>query len=74
MLGGQGQWAGMPRIDEVDEEGGRSYPVITGDYSDAAVWRSEPIRPGTPLSQPTPLFAKLDPAVAEEELARLGSG
>ena len=32
MLGGQGRWADMPRIDEVDEEGGRPYPVITGDY------------------------------------------
>ena len=71
MLGGQGQWAGLPRIDEVDEPGGRRYPVITGDYADAAVWESMPIRPGTPLSQPTPLFAKLDPALADEELARL---
>ncbi|HXP21692.1 MAG TPA: methionine--tRNA ligase [Streptosporangiaceae bacterium] len=74
MLGGDGQWAGMPRIDEVDEDGGRPYPVITGDYADQAVWRSAPIRPGTPLAAPTPLFAKLDPAVAEEELARLGLG
>jgi methionyl-tRNA synthetase len=71
MLGGQGQWAGLPRIEEVDEPGGRPYPVITGDYADAAVWWSLPIKPGTPLSQPTPLFAKLDPALAEAELARL---
>jgi methionyl-tRNA synthetase len=73
MLGGSGAWSGLPRIDQVDEDGGPSYPVITGDYRTAAHWASEPIRPGTPLATPTPLFAKLDPAVAEEEVARLGS-
>ena len=31
-----GAWAGMPRIDEVDEDGGPAYPVITGDYDAAA--------------------------------------
>ncbi|HEY2441502.1 MAG TPA: methionine--tRNA ligase [Streptosporangiaceae bacterium] len=71
MLGGQGEWSGMPRIDEVNEAGGPSYPVITGDYDVAARWESRPITPGTPLAAPTPLFAKLDPSVAEEELARL---
>ena len=74
MLGRQGEWAAMPRIDEVDEDGGRSYPVITGDYAGGPVWQSAPIVPGTPLAPPTPLFAKLDPAVADEELARLGQG
>jgi len=72
LLGGQGQWAAMPRIDEVDEVGGRSYPVITGHYVSPAAWGSAPIRPGIPLAAPTPLFAKLDPAVVDEELARLG--
>ncbi len=72
LLGGQGQWAGMPRIDEVDEVCGRSYPVITGHYVSPAAWGSAPIRPGIPLAAPTPLFAKLDPAVVDEELARLG--
>jgi methionyl-tRNA synthetase len=61
----------MPRIEQVDEDGAPSYPVITGDYRGAARWESSPIRPGTPLAPPTPLFAKLDPAVADEELARL---
>jgi methionyl-tRNA synthetase len=72
MLGGNGVWSGMPRIDEVDEDGGPAYPVITGDYSSAAArWESAPIRPGTPLAAPAPLFAKLDPSVVDEELARL---
>ena len=48
-----------------------SYPVITGDYDGAARWESAPIKPGTALQPPTPLFTKLDPAVADEELARL---
>jgi len=71
MLGGSGVWSPMPRIDEVSEDDGPAYPVITGDYPGAARWQSEPIRPGTPLQPPTPLFAKLDPGLAEEELARL---
>jgi methionyl-tRNA synthetase len=71
MLGGTGPWSGMPRIDEVREDDGPAYPVITGDYNVAARWESAPIRPGTPLAAPVPLFAKLDPALAEEELARL---
>jgi methionyl-tRNA synthetase len=71
MLGGEGTWSGMPRIAEVDEDGGAPYPVITGDYECAARWESSPIRPGTPLAPPAPLFAKLDPALAADELARL---
>ena len=71
MLGGSGTWSSMPRIDEVTEEGGAPYPVITGDYRGAARWQSEPIKPGTALQPPTPLFTKLDPGLADEELARL---
>ncbi len=73
MLGGSQPWSGMPRIEQVDEDGGPSYPVITGDYRTAARWASEPIKPGTPLAPPVPLFAKLDPSVVDEELARLES-
>jgi methionyl-tRNA synthetase len=71
MLGGSGPWSPMPRMEEVTEDGGAPYPVITGDYRGAARWQSQPIRPGTPLQPPTPLFAKLDPGLADEELARL---
>jgi methionyl-tRNA synthetase len=71
MLGGAGPWSGTPYLEKVDEEGGPPYPVITGDYAVAARWESVPVRPGTPLTVPKPLFAKLDESVVEEELARL---
>jgi methionyl-tRNA synthetase len=71
MLGGQGTWSGLPEIKQVDEDGGPSYPVITGTYDEAVRWESHPIRPGTPIEVPKPLFTKLDPKVAEEEVARL---
>jgi methionyl-tRNA synthetase len=75
MLGGEGEWSGQPAIVEVEDlDGGPSYPVLMGDYKTAAVWDSLPIKPGVPIGEPVPLFAKLDPSVVEEELARLDPG
>ena len=75
MLGGQGEWSGQPELREVDDlDGGPSYPVLMGDYATEAVWESRPIRPGVPIAPPEPLFAKLDPSVIDEELARLDPG
>jgi methionyl-tRNA synthetase len=74
LLGGTGTWSDRPRVEEVDEEGGPSYPVITGTYDGAARWASVPLTAGTPLAAPKPLFTKLDPSVVDEELARLGDG
>ncbi|WP_017607041.1 methionine--tRNA ligase [Nocardiopsis xinjiangensis] len=77
MLGGQGQWSGMPYLATGHDTIGGSgepvdYTVITGDYAeDLARWTSVPITPGTPLERPQPLFAKLDQSVVDEELARL---
>jgi len=73
MLGGAGTWSDMPHVEEVDEAGGPSYPVITGHYDGAARWASQPLRPATPLAAPKPLFTKLGPEVVDEELARLGA-
>ena len=71
MLGGTGDWSGMPRIETVDEDGGPSYPVITGTYDSTFRWESRPVTAGTPLSVPIPLFTKLDQSVVDEEIARL---
>ena len=74
VLGGSGDVAPMPRIEEVDDlDGGPGYPIITGDYSDVPAWRRRPIVVGTPIDKPTPVFVKLDVAVVEEELARLAA-
>jgi methionyl-tRNA synthetase len=74
MLRGDGPWAAMPDLVEVDEPtaaGSASYSVLTGDYDTGARWASTPIEPGRPLAAPTPVFTKLDPSVVDEELARL---
>jgi len=71
MLGGTGEWSGMPRIEQVDEEGAPSYSVITGDYDSTFRWESRPVTAGTPLAVPAPLFTKLDPSVIDEEIGRL---
>ena len=76
QLGRTGQVSPGPQICEVDDlDGQGSYPVITGDYSAQAAWTSVPLVAGTPVATPTPVFAKLDPSVVDEELARLqGAG
>jgi methionyl-tRNA synthetase len=67
----------MPQIHEVAEDGTEDYPVLMGDYASArdagATWQSSPIESGTPLAPPTPIFVKLDPSIAEEEVARLAA-
>jgi methionyl-tRNA synthetase len=80
LLGGEGTWAGMPELHEVSEgeageqAGVNTYGVLTGDYRGGGRWESTPLRAGTPLSPPTPVFTKLDPSIVDEELARLEQG
>ncbi len=72
QLGGVGTWSSMPEMVEVDEDGGTPYQVLTGDHAAAAAtWSRVSIVPGTPLAPPTPVFAKLEPSVVDDELARL---
>ncbi|MEJ5927562.1 methionine--tRNA ligase [Corynebacterium sp. H128] len=79
-LGRTGVWAATPSIEEVQDdmpvapvgvnlpEAGRTYPVITGDYTQQqAVWQRVEVVPGTELSKPKPLIAKL-----ESELGQTG--
>ena len=72
ILGGAGDLAPMPVIQEVDDlDGGSPYPIITGDYTSARGWGRSAIVPGTPIAKPEPVFTKLDPSVVDDELARL---
>jgi methionyl-tRNA synthetase len=74
VLGGSGAVAPMPEIREVEDlDGGPGYPILTGDYSSAPTWARTPVVVGTPIAKPTPVFAKLDPSVVEDELSRLGA-
>ena len=80
VMGGAGEIAPMPRIEEVAEldpqvlpadfEGRDGYPIITGDYTKVPSWARHAITVGTPIAKPTPVFVKLDEAIVEEELAR----
>ncbi|EWT01577.1 methionine--tRNA ligase [Intrasporangium oryzae NRRL B-24470] len=75
VLGGEGVFMPMPRLDVVADldDGSRSYPVITGDYSMTPRWESRPVLVGTPIAKPTGVFTKLDPEqVIADERARLG--
>ncbi|MDQ3485641.1 MAG: methionine--tRNA ligase [Actinomycetota bacterium] len=73
VLGGEGEFVPMPRIDEVDDlDGGPAYPIITGDYTATPAWERRPVVVGAAIAKPTPVFTKLDPAIVGEELARLG--
>ncbi|MGZ4500438.1 MAG: methionine--tRNA ligase [Nocardioidaceae bacterium] len=72
VLGGAGDVAPMPVIEEVDDlDGGPAYPILTGEYSATPRWERRAVTPGTPIGKPTPVFTKLDPSVVDEELARL---
>ncbi len=78
LLGGEGVFAPMPRVEEVADldEGGAidgTYPILTGDYSDVPAWESVPVRSGTPLEKPVPIFAKLDPSIVDDEIERLNA-
>ncbi|AVM62046.1 methionine--tRNA ligase [Actinomyces sp. oral taxon 897] len=80
VMGGAGEVAPMPRVEEVAEldpqvlpeafEGRSGYPVITGDYAGAPSWGRHPVVVGTPVGRPTPVFTKLDESVVDTELAR----
>ncbi|MDQ2750574.1 MAG: methionine--tRNA ligase [Actinomycetota bacterium] len=74
QLGGEGAWAAMPELVEVNEQtapGSPSYSILTGAYQTQARWESVPIDVGRAIAAPTPVFSKLDPSVVDDELARL---
>ena len=74
-FGGEGSFMPMPVLEDVagldDGDADRSYPIITGDYSQTPRWESVPVVVGATVVKPTPIFTKLDEAVVDEELERL---
>jgi methionyl-tRNA synthetase len=68
LLGYDGWLAGPLEIRRVED-----HDVLTGDYGSwVGSWGPSEPPPGRPLPEPRPLFRKLPPETAEEELARLG--
>jgi methionyl-tRNA synthetase len=73
LLGYDDVIAGPLEFREVDEDGD-THLVLTGDYrSWGGEWSPSELRPGQKLQEPRPLFKKLDPEVADEELARMAA-
>jgi methionyl-tRNA synthetase len=71
MLGHQGLIAPMP-VKVAAESAGDPHLILTGDYlTPEASWTASRLAPGQPLGEPVALFRKLEPALAEQELARM---
>jgi methionyl-tRNA synthetase len=73
LLGYEGELAGSLRFETIEEGEGSSHEILTGDYTNAVgTWAPSELAPGQQLREPRPLFRKLPPETAAEELARLG--
>ncbi len=73
LLGYNGDLAGPLEFHTETEDDGSAHEVLTGDYAHAAGrWAPSELPPGQTLREPRPLFRKLPPETAAEELARLG--
>ena len=73
-LGGKGEVAPMPRIEEAEDlDGGARLPGHHRRLHRGAGVAPAPADVGAPVAKPTPIFTKLDPSVVDEELARLGA-
>lgn len=74
-FGGEGVFMPMPVLRDVrgldESDAGRTYPIVTGEYSGTPQWGSVPVVVGATVVKPTPIFTKLDESVVEDELARL---
>jgi methionyl-tRNA synthetase len=72
LLGYEGWIAGPLEFETETEDDGSTHEVLTGDYASwVGSWSPSKLPAGQRLRDPEPLFKKLDPAVAEEELARM---
>jgi len=72
LLGHDGRLAGPLEFREVTEEDGATHVVLTGDYESwVGEWKPGPLPVGQELREPRPLFRKLDPSLADDELRRM---
>jgi methionyl-tRNA synthetase len=61
LLGYDGWIAGPLEIRAVEEEGGATHNILTGDYTSwGGTWAPSELAPGQALREPKPLFRKLD--------------
>jgi methionyl-tRNA synthetase len=73
LLGYDGWIAGPLEFRTETEEDGSTHEVLTGDYESwVGWWTPSELAPGQTLREPRPLFRKLPPETAADELARLG--
>ena len=73
LLGHEGFIAGPLEFRTATEEDGSAHEVLTGDYESwVGSWAPSELTPGQVLREPKPLFRKLPPETAADELARLG--
>jgi methionyl-tRNA synthetase len=71
LLGHEGYIAGPLEFRSVDEGEGRTHEVLTGDYGSwIRGWEPSALPAGRVLAEPRPLFKKLDPGIADDELGR----
>ncbi len=71
MLGHAGPLAPLPERVQRELPGEEAYFVLSGDYRTEAGWAPQRLAPGQELRSPEPLFHKIDPEVAEQELDRM---
>jgi methionyl-tRNA synthetase len=71
LLGYDGWLAGPLEFRSVEEDGGRTHDVLTGDYGTwSGRWQPSELPPGQQLREPRPLFKKLDESIVDDELGR----
>ena len=74
LLGYPGLISGTLRFEHPAEPDGRAHRVLTGSYQEAkGRWIPSALPPRQTLAPPKPLFRKLEPAIVDEELARLAT-
>jgi methionyl-tRNA synthetase len=72
LLGYDDVLAGPLEFREVDESDDERHLILTGDYERwSGSWAPSQLPSGRPLGAPAPLFKKLDPGIADEELERM---